>query len=72
MICSPDKGGQPFGTGFSARHFWIDETGAISVDWVVLTAGVMIVALAIGIKVASGAETLGNDISADLNALVTS
>ena len=54
------------------KNFFADEDGAVTVDWVVLTAAIVVLGLAVGGKVASGANTLANDVSGDLNAMVTS
>ena len=71
MKIAPHNDGSTFGVGPAFRAFWKDETGAVTVDWVVLTAGLVVLGLAVGGKVSSGATTLSNDVSADLNALVT-
>ena len=46
--------------------FWTDETGAIAVDWVVVTGGVVGLGLATIIVVSSGVEGLSRDIDGTL------
>lgn len=45
-----------------------DETGAITVDWVVLTAGIVGLALATIGLIADGSENLSGDIATTLSA----
>lgn len=50
------------------KNFRNDEDGAVTVDFVVLTAAIVVLGLAVGGAVSSGAKNLANDISSDLNA----
>jgi len=47
-------------------NFVADESGAVTVDWVVLTAGVVGVALAVMSSVSNGLEDLSGDIEDEL------
>jgi len=53
------------------KSFCRDETGAISVDWVVLTAGIMILATAVGVAVRDGAIVGGENIQAKMETYIT-
>lgn len=53
------------------KNFRADEDGAVTVDWVVLTAAIVALGLVVGTSVRNGAVTLGNDVGADLAAQVT-
>ena len=44
-------------------RFAADESGAVTVDWVVLTAGLVGLAAIIGVTVADGVQNAGNAIS---------
>lgn len=33
------------------KHFWYDEDGAVTVDWVALTAGIVVLALLVGLQI---------------------
>lgn len=48
------------------KRFFADDSGAITVDWVVLTASVMMLGLAAVLAMGGGAISLGGDISAEL------
>ena len=48
-----------------------DEDGAVTVDWVVLTAAIVALGLIVGTAVRNGATDLANDVGADLTAQVT-
>ncbi|MEJ6391509.1 Flp family type IVb pilin [Gymnodinialimonas ulvae] len=50
----------------STKRFLSDESGAITVDWVVLTAGVVGLALAAIVVISSGAENSSTDITNSL------
>lgn len=50
----------------NTKHFFSDESGAITVDWVVLTAGVVGLALAVIVVISSGAENSSTDITNSL------
>ncbi|AVW91798.1 Flp family type IVb pilin [Celeribacter baekdonensis] len=49
-----------------ANKFSRDEDGAVTVDWVVLTAAVVGLGIAVLTSVSGGTKTLGNTISSDL------
>ena len=51
------------------KNFRNDEDGAVTVDFVVLTAAIVLLGLAVGAAVSSGAENLANDIAAELNTI---
>ena len=53
------------------QKFRNDEDGAVTVDFVVLTAAIVLLGLLVGTAVRTGATTLANDIEADLTAQVT-
>jgi len=53
------------------KNFRNDEDGAVTVDWVVLTAAIVALGLVVGTSVRNGAETLATDVGADLAAQVT-
>jgi Flp pilus assembly pilin Flp len=53
------------------KNFRNDEDGAVTVDFVVLTAAIVLLGLAVGTAVSDGAKTLANDIEADLIGQVT-
>lgn len=44
-----------------------DETGAITVDWVVITAAVVVLAMAVGLTVATGAGNLSAEVGDSLS-----
>lgn len=48
------------------KNFRADEDGAVTVDWVVLTAAIVGLGIAVIISVRAGAVDLGGDISASL------
>lgn len=48
------------------KNFLADESGAITVDWVVLTASVAALGLAAVLGLSGGAVNLGGDISTEL------
>ena len=47
--------------------FFRDEDGAVTVDFVVLTAAIVVLGLAVGTAISRGAEGLANDIENSLN-----
>ena len=51
------------------ERFQDDEDGAITVDWVVLTAALIAIALAVAGLVSGGTTELGNEISDTLTTL---
>ena len=53
------------------KNFRNDEDGAVTVDWVVLTAAIVALGLVVGTSVKNGATALANDVEADLKAQVT-
>ena len=50
------------------EKFHNDEEGAVTVDFVVLTAAIVILGLAVGSAISSGAENLADEIETNLNA----
>ena len=50
------------------ENFRKDEDGAVTVDFVVLTAAIVVLGLAVGGAISTGAENLANDIETSLNA----
>ena len=48
------------------KAFANDEAGAVTVDWVVLTAAIVGLGLVVMQTVGAGVEDLSNDIAADL------
>ncbi|MFN3953616.1 MAG: Flp family type IVb pilin [Pararhodobacter sp.] len=48
------------------KHFHNDESGAVTVDWVVLTAAVVGLGIAVVATVRTGVGTLGTNISTAL------
>jgi len=53
------------------NNFRKDDDGAVTVDWVVLTAAIVALGLLVGTAVRDGATDLANDVGADLTAQVT-
>lgn len=49
------------------KNFRSDEDGAVTVDFVVLTAAIVVLGLAVGAAISSGAEDLANDIEETLD-----
>ena len=49
------------------KNFRNDEDGAVTVDFVVLTAAIVVLGLAVGGAISSGAEDLANDIETSLD-----
>jgi Flp pilus assembly pilin Flp len=54
------------------RSFLTDEGGAVTVEWVVLTAGIVTLALAVVLTVSDGVETLGTRINDETEAAAAS
>ena len=48
------------------KNFRNDEDGAVTVDFVVLTAAIVVLGLAVGTAVSNGAEGLANEIESSL------
>ena len=53
------------------EKFRRDEDGAVTVDFVVLTAAIVVLGLAVGGAISSGAEDLANDIEKELDGMAT-
>ncbi|MEM9754499.1 MAG: hypothetical protein AAF914_00820 [Pseudomonadota bacterium] len=51
------------------KNFVASESGAVTVDWVVLTAALVGLGLAVIAVVSGGLETLSNEISTELGAI---
>jgi Flp pilus assembly pilin Flp len=49
------------------KNFAADESGAVTVDWVVLTAAIVGLGLAVVTSVRSGVTSLGSSISGSLS-----
>lgn len=49
------------------KNFRNDEDGAVTVDFVVLTAAIVVLGLAVGGAISSGAGDLANDIETSLD-----
>jgi Flp pilus assembly pilin Flp len=49
------------------KNFRNDEDGAVTVDFVVLTAAIVVLGLAVGIAISRGAEGLANEIDSSLD-----
>ena len=54
------------------KNFRNDEDGAVTVDFVVLTAAIVILGMLVGSAVTRGATDLANDIEKDLTDMPTS
>lgn len=54
------------------RNFIADESGAVTVDWVVLTAGIVTLAMAAAGVVTSGTEEISNDVDQKLQSQLIS
>jgi len=48
------------------KNFKNDESGAVTVDWVVLTAAIVLLGAVVGASVKSGATDLASKIETDL------
>ncbi|MEJ6397204.1 Flp family type IVb pilin [Yoonia sp. 208BN28-4] len=51
------------------KNFRNDEDGAVTVDWVVLTAAIVALGLAVGGTVSTGAGNLATTVAADIEAV---
>ena len=54
------------------KNFRNDEDGAVTVDWVVLTAAIVVLGLTVGGMISRGSEDLGGRIETQLKAMPTS
>ena len=52
------------------NNFWKDEAGAVTVDWVVLTAAIVGLGIAVLASVRTGATTMAGNISTELQTAV--
>lgn len=52
-------------------RFYKDETGAVSADWVVLTAGIVLLATAVGVTIRDGAIVGGENLQAKMETYIT-
>ena len=50
------------------KNFRNDEDGAVTVDWVVLTAAIVLLGAAVGSSISTGAGGLADDIGSELTA----
>ena len=57
---------------YLVSHFWENESGAVTVDWVILSAGVIGLALASMGVVIDGTEDLTGDVDAELSSQLIS
>ncbi|MXU65340.1 Flp family type IVb pilin [Oceanomicrobium pacificus] len=57
---------------FDLKKFIADESGAVTVDWVVLTAAIVGIAIAVLTVVSGGINTASNAISDELESANTS
>ena len=48
------------------KNFRNDEDGAVTVDWVVLTAAIVALGLAVGCTVSTGANNLATQVADDM------
>ena len=53
-----------------AKNFCRDEDGAVTVDWVVLTAAIVGLGIAVLTSVSNGAEQMAENIETELNTAV--
>ncbi len=53
------------------KNFRNDEDGAVTVDWVVLTAAIVALGLVVGTSVKGGTTALATDLGGDMTAMVT-
>ncbi|MCK0169965.1 hypothetical protein MWU53_02720 [Aliiroseovarius sp. S1123] len=51
------------------KTFKVDEDGAVTVDWVVLTAAIVGLGIAVLTSVSGGTTSLADKISSELNAM---
>ena len=51
------------------KNFRNDEDGAVTVDWVVLTAAIVALGLAVGTTVKTGVDEVAGEIATDLKAV---
>ncbi len=51
------------------KRFWKDDSGAVTVDWVVITAAVVALGVAAAATVTTGAENLSDSIWAYMDSL---
>jgi len=49
------------------KNFFNDENGAVTVDFVVLTAAILLVGFVAGTSIANGAIGLGNEVKATMD-----
>ena len=52
------------------KNFAADESGAVTVDWVVLTAAIVGLGIAVLTSVSTGAELMADNIEAELGTAV--
>ena len=53
------------------KTFKNSEDGAVTVDWVVLTAAIVLLGAAVGSSIKTGAEGLATDVGNDMTAMIT-
>ncbi len=52
------------------EKFFTDQSGAVSVDWVVLTASIVILATGVGISISQTTVDAGNDLQVKIGSYV--
>ena len=53
------------------KNFKKSEDGAVTVDWVVLTAAIVLLGAAVGSSIKTGATGLAADVGGDMTAMIT-
>ncbi|WP_458789889.1 Flp family type IVb pilin [Yoonia sp. MH D7] len=51
------------------KNFRNDEDGAVTVDWVVLTAAIVLLGVVVGKSIGDGAKDLATDVGNELTAI---
>ncbi|WP_458789890.1 Flp family type IVb pilin [Yoonia sp. MH D7] len=51
------------------KNFRNDEDGAVTVDWVVLTAAIVLLGVVVGNSIGDGAKNLANEVGTELTAI---
>lgn len=51
------------------KNFFSRETGAVTVDWVVITASIVMLGLAVGVLISTPANSLAGDIDAKMQTM---
>ena len=48
------------------KNFWKDQDGAVTVDWMLLTAAILTLGIVVGYSVSDGATTMAEDVGDEL------